>query len=440
MRTPLPDYLTEVLDTCGDDTSGELASYIPELAQADPDRLALSLCTVDGTGYAVGDAAEAAFTIQSISKPFAYALALADHGLEEVSTKVGVEPSGEAFNELSLEEESGRPLNPMINAGAITVHSMLEAERVRRGFAAFAGRELEVDEEVRSSELETADRNRAIAYMLRNHGIVETDPQDVVAGYTEQCSLLVTVSDLATMAATLANGGVQPVTGEQVVPRWVARQVLSVMATCGMYDAAGDWFTTVGIPAKSGVSGGLIGALPGRAGFAVFSPRLDKHGNSVRGVQVFERLSADMGMHLMEVPPPARSLVRERSPLPGGEEEGEVFELQGSVDFVGMERLLRDLADEAPRTSAVVLDLTRVHEVREVGRRMLLEGARRLHLDGHTVSFVDPDGLLAALPEGAGDHAGDEDAHGGADGRESVDDDPLIDVGGGVDAQVHRRR
>ncbi|WP_447644242.1 glutaminase A [Nocardioides zeae] len=271
MRTPLPDYLTEVLEVCGTDSSGELAAYIPELAAADPDRLALALCTVDGTGYAVGDDG-VRFSIQSISKPFVYALALADLGLDAVLEKVGVEPSGEAFNEMSLEEDSGRPLNPMINAGAITVHALVGMDRVRRGFAAFAGRELEVDEAVSSSELATADRNRAIAYMLRNHGIVEDDPQEVVAGYTEQCSLLVDVTDLAAMAATLANNGVQPVTGEEVVPRWVARQVLSVMATCGMYDAAGDWFTTVGIPAKSGVSGGLIGALPGRAGLAVLSP------------------------------------------------------------------------------------------------------------------------------------------------------------------------
>ncbi|WZH51522.1 MAG: glutaminase [Nocardioides alkalitolerans] len=440
MRTPLPDYLTEVLEVCGTDSSGELAAYIPELAAADPDRLALGLCTVDGTGYAVGDDG-VRFSIQSISKPFAYALALADLGLDAVLAKVGVEPSGEAFNELSLEEDSGRPLNPMINAGAITVHALVGRDRVRRGFAAFAGRELEVDEEVSSSELATADRNRAIAYMLRNHGIVEDDPREVVAGYTEQCSLLVDVADLAAMAATLANGGVQPVTGEQVVPRWVARQVLSVMATCGMYDAAGDWFTTVGIPAKSGVSGGLIGSLPGRAGLAVFSPRLDRHGNSVRGVQVFERLSADMGMHLMEVPPPARSLVRERAPLPTGDGHGEVFELQGSVDFVGMERFLRELADEAPSESAVVLDLTRVHEVRDVGRRMLLEGARRLSLDGHEVEFVDPDGMLAAFPDGAsGPGEGDADHDGRPDGAESAADDPLVDVGDGIQARVRRRR
>lgn len=420
MRSPIPDYLTEVLDVCGGDGGGELAAYIPELAEADPDRFAMALATVDGAVYGVGDD-DVRFTIQSISKPFAYALAIADRGLDAVLEKVGVEPSGDAFNELSLEVGTGRPFNPMINAGALTVHALLDDERVRRGFSAFAGRELEIDEDVFTSELETADRNRAIAFMLRSHGIVEEDAQAVVEGYTRQCSLLVDVKDLALMAATLANGGVHPVTGQRVVPHEVTRHVMAVMATCGMYDAAGDWFTSVGIPAKSGVAGGLIGALPGQVGLATFSPRLDQHGNSVRGVQVFERLSSDMGMHLMEVPPPARSLIRERTDLPGDREgEGWVFELQGSVNFVGMERVLRTLADEPPSEGAVVLDLTRVHEVRDVGRRMLLEAVRRLVGDGHDVTIVDPDGMLEAFPD---DH-----------------DDGDVDAGGGVAVPVLRRR
>ncbi|WP_084541459.1 glutaminase [Nocardioides alkalitolerans] len=420
MRSPIPDYLTEVLDVCGGDGGGELAAYIPELAEADPDRFAMALATVDGAVYGVGDD-DVRFTIQSISKPFAYALAIADRGLDAVLEKVGVEPSGDAFNELSLEVGTGRPFNPMINAGALTVHALLDDERVRRGFSAFAGRELEIDEDVFTSELETADRNRAIAFMLRSHGIVEEDAQAVVEGYTRQCSLLVDVKDLALMAATLANGGVHPVTGQRVVPHEVTRHVMAVMATCGMYDAAGDWFTSVGIPAKSGVAGGLIGALPGQVGLATFSPRLDQHGNSVRGVQVFERLSSDMGMHLMEVPPPARSLIRERTDLPGDREgEGWVFELQGSVNFVGMERVLRTLADEPPSEGAVVLDLTRVHEVRDVGRRMLLEAVRRLVADGHDVTIVDPDGMLEAFPD---DHA-----------------DGDVDAGGGVEVPVLRRR
>ncbi|WP_224769077.1 glutaminase [Nocardioides ochotonae] len=419
MRSPIPDYLTEVLDACTDDTEGELAAYIPELAQADPDRLGLALATVDGQVYGVGDH-DVAFTIQSISKPFAYALAIAEHGLDAVLERVGVEPSGDAFNELSLELGTGRPFNPMINAGALTAHALLDDETVQRGFSAFAGRKLEVDETVLASELAEADRNRAIAFMLRSHGIIEADAQEVVEGYTRQCSLLVTARDLAVMAATLASGGVHPVTGERVVAHAVTRQVMAVMATCGMYDAAGDWFTSVGIPAKSGVAGGLIGALPGQAGLATFSPRLDRHGNSVRGVQVFERLSRDMGMHLMEVPPPARSLMRSRTRMPGDAGEGWVFELEGSVNFVGMERVLRDLSDEPPSNRGVLLDLTRVTEVRDVGRRMLLEAVRRLVHDGHEVTLVDPDAMLEAFPD---DHA-----------------DGDLDAGDGVHVPVRRSR
>lgn len=423
MKTPVPDYLNEVLDAVRGEDGGERAAYIPELAAADPDRLAFGMCMLDGKVYSAGDA-DVLFSIQSISKPFAYALALADHGLEAVLAKVGVEPSGEAFNELSLEHDSGRPLNPMINAGAITVHSLLDDERVRAGFSAFAGRELEIDEGVFTSELETADRNYAIAYMLRNHGVITAAPVAVVEGYTRQCSYLVTVEDLAVMAATFANAGVQPVTGEQVVPRWVARQALSVMTTCGMYDAAGDWFTSVGIPAKSGVAGGLIGSVPGKGGSAAFSPRLDAHGNSVRGVHLFERLSADLNVHLMEVPPPARSVVRGQRAMALRGEQGErvdtwLYELQGSADFVGLEGLLRNLDENPPQVTEVVLDITHVHEVLDVGRRMLLEGARRLTLDGHHVTFVDPEGML-------GDWRDDGDA--------GVD----LDVGDGAEATVVR--
>ena len=421
MKSPIPDYLTEVLETCGADDTGNLADYIPPLAEADPDRLALALGTLDGEVYAVGDA-DLEFTMQSISKPFVYALALADHGLAAVLEKVDVEPSGEAFNEVSLEEGSGRPLNPMINAGALTTHTLVgepdldeEARfaRILAGLSAFAGRDLGVDEDVWQAEVAVAHRNHAISYMLRGHDVFALDPREVVRGYVRQCAVLVTVRDLAAMAATLANGGVQPLTGERVVSRQVGRQVLSVMATSGMYDSAGDWLSTVGIPAKSGVSGGLIGALPGQVGIATFSPRLDPHGSSTRGVRICERLSADMGMHLMEVPAPARSLVGKRTSLPDRDSDGRcdgwVYELQGSINFVGMERALRSMVEEPPEETEVVLDLTRVHEVRDVGRRMLLEGVRRLVLDGHTVTLVDPDGLL--------DEPGTIDAGEGAEAR-----------------------
>lgn len=407
MRTPIPDYLAQVLEECGGD-DGAVADYIPELAQADPDRLAIAVATLDGVVATAGDA-DVAFSIQSISKPFTYALAIADQGLEAVVEKIDVEPSGDAFNEISLEPGSGRPRNPMINAGAIAAHALVEGsgaderfERVRSFYSRLAGRELGVDEAVFDSELGTADRNMAIAYMLRTVGTLEGDPPDVVRGYTRQCAVSVTVRDLARMAAVLAGQGRAP-DGEQLLEPQVARQVLSVMATCGMYDAAGDWLTTVGIPAKSGVAGGLIGVLPGQVGIAVFSPRLDRHGNSARGVRVFERLSRDMGLHLMEVSDVARSVVRR---VERGASNVAVHEVAGDLRFVEAERVLRSLEEEPEGEAPVVLDLERVHRVNDVARRMLLEGVRRLHLDGHQVRLVDPSGVLGG-GDGQGPDAGD---------------------------------
>ena len=360
---------------------------------------------VDGELYASGDT-DSLFTIQSISKPFVYALALADRGFERVLDKVGVEPSGEPFNEISLEDSSGRPLNPMINAGAITTHSLVgtetmnpaeRMERVISGLSAFAGRSLDVDEAVYSSEIEHAHRNLAIAHMLRSHDILTENPTGVVEGYTRQCSLLVTVQDLAMMAATLANYGIQPVTGEQVVPKTVVRQVLSVMFTCGMYNAAGDWATQVGIPAKSGVGGGIIGAVPGQLGLATFSPRLDVHGNSVRGVSLFERFSSDMGMHVMNIPTVARSAIRANYRIGSGEKITQVIQLQGRIRFAGAERVIREIVDTHYTGTRIALDISRVYSVDEVAQHMLLEIMRRMRHEGYTVYLIDQDDTITNL-------------------------------------------
>ncbi|WP_130797045.1 glutaminase [Streptomyces otsuchiensis] len=410
MRPIIPDYLAEALGDVEPDDSGEPAAYIPELAAADPERLAAAFATVDGRVDGAGDV-DVPFTIQSISKPFAYALALADRGFDPVLAKVGVEPSGEAFNEISLESGTGRPLNPMINAGAITVHSLVGAEnsssedrveRVVHGLSAFAGRRLTVDTEVCASELKHAHRNLAIAHMLRSHDVLTEDARAVVDGYTLQCSVLVTTRDLAIMAATLANRGVNPLSGEQVVPEPVVRQVLSVMFSCGMYDAAGDWATQVGIPAKSGVAGGLIGALPGGIGIATFSPRLDRHGNSVRGVSLFERFSSDMGLHVMEVPSAGRAVVRSNHVAGSGPGALRVLELQGGIGFAGAERVVREVLETDPREARVAIDLTRVHAIDDVARRMVLEVTRRLTLDGHEVYLVDPETILPDPDPGDG--------------------------------------
>ena len=396
MRSPVPDYLEEVLDGLREDRAGAVADYIPELAAAEPDQLGIALTTALGRTYTAGDA-DVEFTIQSISKPFAYAAALMDRGAGTVLSAVGVEPSGEAFNELSLEQDTCRPKNPMINAGALTVHSLLvgedadpaaRVERVRELFSRLAGRELRIDEAVCASELETAHRNLALAHMLRSYGILTGDVPTVVEGYTRQCSLLVTVRGLSAMAATLATGGIQPVTGEQVLDAATARQVMAVMASAGMYDGAGDWLVRVGIPAKSGVAGGMVGVLPDLVGIGTFSPRLDRQGNSHRGGRLFERLSQDMDMHLFS-PNGSRQDAARASTAEGTTSVA----LEGVVQLTAASEMLDLLEDSDPATD-VLLDLERVHSVTDLGRRMLLEGLRRIRLDGRGVTLRDPRGAL----------------------------------------------
>ena len=398
MKTPVPDYLNQVLSNCDLKNEGALADYIPELANADPNKLALALSTVDGVIYSSGDV-DVEFTIQSMSKPFAYALALTEHGLDAVLSKVGVEPSGEAFNQIAL-DRGNLPKNPMINSGAITTHSLIpfdaqtdRAEKLRQFLSQLAGRELEFDHQVYQSELDTAFRNLSIGYMLRTVGVLESDPVEIVNGYIKQCAIKVTVNDLAKMTSVLANGGIQAATGKRLIERNVVRQVLSVMMTCGMYDAAGDWLTTVGIPAKSGVAGGIIGVLPGQVGIAVFSPKLDEHGNSVRGVDIFEQLSRDMGLHLMEGTPSAQTIVQRRY-SPQGNHSIVIYELVGALQFAEAEMLLRIVQDEPVASSTIVFDVNNLSFVHDVGRRMLIEGLDRLIQDGHSVAVIDPDQLL----------------------------------------------
>lgn len=397
MLSPIPDYLDHILDTCSP-YRGTLPDYIPELATVDPGKFAVSLVTATGHAYVAGDD-DHVFTIQSISKPFVYGLALEQLGFETVLDHVGVEPSGEAFSEISLERTTGRPLNPMINAGALATHALVAhhapsggVEQIRGLLSSLAGRELQIDEKVAQSELSAAYRNVALANLLRSYDVFEEDPDEVVEGYVRQCAVQVTTRDLATMAATLAAGGVQPITGEQIFSRPVARQVLSVMATCGMYDAAGDWLTTVGIPAKSGVSGGIIGILPGQLGISVFSPGLDRHGTSARGVEVFERLSADMNLHLMDAPMVAHSVLRRRRVFGEGTEAVTVLVLQGDLQFTNVETIVRALTEEPVSTPRVAVDLTLVRAVFPAGERVLLEVFRRLEVDGTSVVVIDPEG------------------------------------------------
>jgi glutaminase len=348
--------------------------------------------------YSVGDD-EIEFTIQSMSKPFTYAYVLQKLGIDAVLDKVGVEPSGEAFNEISLGNDR-RPKNPMINSGAITTHSLIPikeglqgAEILREFMSELAGRELRFDDAVYQSEVKTAYRNLSIGYMLRTVGILESDPVDIVNGYIRQCSILVTVKDLVRMGSVLANGGVDPKTGKRLLNRAVVRQVLSVMMSCGMYDAAGDWLTTVGIPAKSGVAGGILGVLPGQVSIAAFSPKLDEHGNSVRGIDILERLSRDMGLHLMEGTSSAQTIVQSHY-LTGKNASLSVYVLRGVLKFTEAEMLLRTLQCEPVNKNTIVIDLSQISLIHDVGKRMFLEGIDRLIDDGHTLLLVDPEQRL----------------------------------------------
>src|SRR4030081_422072 len=300
--------LLRFLDRCHADFSAEndgaVADYIPELGKADPAHFAIALATLDGHVYEVGDT-KIPFTIQSMSKPFVFALALDTLGASRVESAIGVEPSGDPFNSIRLNADN-HPFNPMVNAGAIACSDLIHEakgdgafEYIRQALGRFAGRELGIDEAVYASESATGDRNRAIGYLLRNSSVIRDDVGAVLEVYFRQCSVLVTARDIAIMAATLANRGTNPVTGEHVMTPYAISRTLSVMTSSGMYDYAGEWIYRVGIPAKSGVGGGILAALPARLGLGTFSPNLDSHGNSVRGLKVCEALSSRFDLHML---------------------------------------------------------------------------------------------------------------------------------------------
>ncbi|GAA1484071.1 glutaminase A [Brachybacterium fresconis] len=297
--------LHEAYARCAEVTTGEVADYIPALAEADPALFGLSLTEVDGTGHRVGDTA-ALFTIQSISKAFVLALVCEAIGHQEVHRVVGVNNTGLPFNSvIALELNDGNPMNPMVNAGAIATTALVPgatAEEkwwtLHEGLSRFAGRSLELDTRVLDSESASNHRNQGIADLLTSYDRLHADPAEMVDLYTRQCSLLVTADDLAVMGATLADGGINPVTGERVVSPEVCRDTLSVLAACGMYELSGEWLFEIGLPAKSGVSGGIVAIAPGKGALGAFSPPLDRAGNSVRGQRACAHLSRALGLNL----------------------------------------------------------------------------------------------------------------------------------------------
>jgi glutaminase len=303
---PLRDVLRELHARYAPVDEGQIADYIPELTKADRRWFGIALATTDGQVFEVGDCKQL-FTIQSISKPFVYGLALEDHGLDHVLSKVGVEPTGEAFNAIVLDEASNRPFNPMVNAGAIATADLIKGqdfpERVGRLLAMFGkycGRDVYIDNSVFMSERLTGHRNRAIGHLMLNFGMVGEKIQDSLELYFQQCSVLVNCRDLALMGATLAGGGVNPITKIRAIPQPYVKYLLSIMLSCGMYDYAGEWAYRVGIPSKSGVGGGIVGVIPGQFGIGIFSPPLDAKGNSVRGILACKELSQRFGLHAFE--------------------------------------------------------------------------------------------------------------------------------------------
>ncbi|MGH7410105.1 MAG: glutaminase A, partial [Candidatus Methylomirabilis sp.] len=401
MKSPIQEYLERLHAKYAELREGAVATYIPELAKADPEWFGICVATTDGHIYEVGDTRQP-FTIQSISKPFTYGLALEDRGRDAVLAKIGVEPTGDAFNSISLAPGTGRPLNPMINAGAIAAASLVagyspddKLNRLLGVYSLYAGRQLSLDYAVYESERATGHRNRAIGHMLRNFDIISEDPESALDLYFRQCSVSVDCRDLSIMAATLANDGLNPLTGERALRTDFIEDILSIMSTCGMYDYAGQWLYSVGMPAKSGVAGGVLVVLPGQLGIGVFSPRLDARGNSVRGVQVCTDLSRDLQLHLLRVARSSRSAIRAQYSLAGvrskrrrPEREEEilrefgkcvwVYELQGDFLLPAMEAVVRRIVEHSAVLDVAVLDLKRVTQIGEPAARILVDLVRRL--------------------------------------------------------------
>lgn len=289
-------------------SEGKVATYIPELGKARAEALAVAITTVEGETYDGGDR-DYPFSIQSISKLVSLALALTERGEEAIFSRVGVDPTPDPFNSIMRLEMDriNRPYNPLVNAGAIAVISYLPYEESRSRTAAVldlarrltANENLAVNEAIYRSEKRTSDRNRALAYFMRSTAILEGDVEDVLDSYFRQCSIEATVRDLAVMGATLASGGINPVSGERVLSSRVCRVVRALMATCGMYDGSGEFAIRVGIPAKSGVGGGILAVVPRRMAVAVCGPALDGKGNSICGMQVLEELSRELRLRVL---------------------------------------------------------------------------------------------------------------------------------------------
>lgn len=422
MDGPIGAFLTELHAEIAAITDGAPATYIPELAKVDPGLCGIAIATVDGATHLVGDW-DHPFTIQSISKAFVYGHALDVHGRDRVLRKVGVEPSGDSFNSIALDMVHHRPFNPMVNSGAIATAELIAGRDAGEREAAlaamlgrFAGRPLPLDEATYLSEKATGHRNRAIAWMMLSAGMIERDPEDVLDLYFRQCSYAVTARDLAVMGATLANDGINPLTGERALDAEHVADVLTVMLSCGMYNYAGQWAYEVGLPAKSGVSGGILAVVPGQAGIAIFSPAIDANGNSVRALAACQRIAERFGLHQFRTHPDPRTVIRYE--LDGGQVRSKrtrslreleilaragrrirVLAVQDALYFGSADRLLRRAAELAAEADYLILDMRRVTRADPPTRSMLARFHEAMRARGDRVIFanLDGNGPLAGL-------------------------------------------
>jgi glutaminase len=418
--SPIARRLRELHLELSEIRGGEVATHLPELANANPNWFAIAVVTTNGGLYEVGDSRQT-FTLQSLAKPFVYGLALEDRGREKVMAKVGVEPTGDAPNSIHLQAETGRPLNPMTDAGAIACTGLVKGatghtrlSRIVDLIHEYTGRVMDVDEEAYRSASARGHRERAIGHLLRNFGILEDDPMPVVETYFQQSAILAHCVDLATMAATLANRGLNPLTGQQTLPKEYAESVLGMMGTCGMHDHAGDWFYEVGMPAKSGLSGGIFAVLRGQLGIGVFSPRLDARGNSVRGIRACSALARMWDLHLFNGPGAGKGVMRHQhtiaelgsSRLRGPRERAAlvehatdimVYHLQGNLYFANAEVILREICipTSSPK-KCVILDFKHVTMVNESACALLHDLLLELLAGGCQVCFA---GLQIGSPQ-----------------------------------------
>jgi glutaminase len=302
------DLLNRILTDCEHYTSqGHVATYIPELANVDPNQLGIYISMEDGKEYFAGDC-QNSFTMQSVVKPLILLQALLDSGIDAVRTLVGVEATGKPFDAFNYSDQAltGAHINPMINTGAIALCTLIHGDSYHDRFSKLLdlARKLaenpliSVDESVYQSEKKTGNKNRALAYMLTAYGMISDPVEEILDCYFRACSIAVNCRDLAKIARVFAHHGTHPVTKEQLFPAEYAKYVNATLATCGMYDGSGEFALTVGFPAKSGVGGGIMGVIPRQMGIGVFAPALDKHGNSVAGVQLLSKLSQALDLSI----------------------------------------------------------------------------------------------------------------------------------------------